>query len=307
MKYTAKDFAAAFGVTERELPPICRDFVAKRDFHYDLPDTRKRDEIILNVLRHIDSDAPTRVGFEREDLWERCWNENLEKFIGSEYELEALIPRFIKPDQPVRLNRSYVLPRDPAFELAYFQVCRAYYFQKYFAGMRSVYEFGCGNGFNLVALGRQMPAMKLFGLDWSPSACEMVNLIGKQHDLNMSGLRFDFFNPDQDMTLDSAGAVMTISALEQLGSRHGAFMEFLLEKRPALCLHMEPIEDLYDDSDLLDYLALQYHRKRSYLSGWLPRLKSLEEERKAKILEIRRLFFGSLYQEGYTFVVWRPV
>jgi len=26
-----------------------------------------------------------------------------------------------------------------------------------------------------------------------------------------------------------------------------------------------------------------------------------------KIMEVRRMYFGSRYQEGYSFVVWRPV
>jgi len=69
---------------------------------------------------------------------------------------------------------------------------------------------------------------------------------------------------------------------------------------------MEPIEDLYDEENLLDYLALKYHRKRGYLSGYLPRLRMLEAEGKLKIMEVRRMHFGSIYQEGYSFVVWRP-
>jgi hypothetical protein len=50
-----------------------------------------------------------------------------------------------------------------------------------------------------------------------------------------------------------------------------------------------------------------YHRKRGYLSGFLPRLKSLEAEGRITILEAKRMFFGSLYHEGYSFVVWRPL
>jgi SAM-dependent methyltransferase len=305
MQYSTVDFARLFGVAANAMPKPCLDLIAKADFSYEEPSPAKRDEIILGVLRHIDSGAPTQVGPQREDLWERCWAENLEKFVGSQFELEALVPKFIKPDQPVRLHQRYVVPRNPAFELAFFQVCRAFYFQKYFAGLRSVYEFGCGTGFNLVALAQQMPGTKLYGLDWSHSACEMVNLIGQRHKLDISGVRFDFFNPDRGTRFDAGSAVMTMCALEQLGPRHGAFLGFLLEKKPAICLNMEPIEELYDENNLADYLALRYHRTRGYLSGFLPRLKDLEAEGRVKILEVRRMYFGSLYHEGYSFVVWQ--
>ncbi len=307
MQYSTVEFARQFGVAANEMPKTCLDLISKADFSYEELSPAKRDGIILGILRHIDSGAATQVGPQREELWERCWAETFENFAGSHFELEALVPKFIKPDQPVRLNQRYVLPHSPAFELAFFQVCRAFYFQKYFAGVESVYEFGCGTGFNLVALAQQMPGLRLYGLDWSPSACEMVNFIGKQHRLDISGMRFDFFNPDLGIRLDTRSAVMTISALEQVGPRHGAFLDFLLEKKPVVCLNMEPIEDLYDEENLLDYLALKYHRKRGYLSGYLPRLRMLEAEGKLKIMEVRRMYFGSRYQEGYSFVVWRPV
>jgi SAM-dependent methyltransferase len=307
MNYTPENFAALFGTTAGELPETCRMFATERDFSYDLPDAKTRDAIMLQVLRHIDSDKTTRVGPQREDMWERCWAENLENFVGSEYELETLVPKFIKPGQPVRLNQTYVLPRNPAFELAFFQVCRAFYFDKYLRATESVYEFGCGTGFNLVALGQQLPGIKLYGLDWSPSACEMVSLIGQKHRLDIKGSQFDFYNPDRAITLGRRSAAMTLSALEQVGPRHGAFLDFLLEKKPDICINMEPIEDFYDENNLADYLALMYHRKRGYLSGFLPRLKSLEADGKVKIFEAKRMFFGSLYHEGYSFVVWRPV
>jgi len=307
MEYTPQHFAALFGTTADKLPEICRTFATEHDFSYDLPDAATRDAIVLHVLQHINSDESTLVGPQREDLWERCWKENLQEFVRSEYELDALVPKFIKPSRPVRLNQAYVLPRSSAFELAFFQVCRAFYFDKYLRGIKSAYEFGCGTGFNLVALGQQVPGVKLYGLDWAPSACEMVSLIGQKHGLDISGVQFDFFNPDRDVTLDPRSAALTLCALEQVGPKHGAFLDFLLEKKPSICINMEPIEDFYDTKSLTDYLALMYHRKRGYLSGFLPRLKSLEAEGRITILEAKRMFFGSLYHEGYSFVVWRPL
>lgn len=306
MEHSATDFARTLGVAPGELPETCRKLIENADFTYEEPSAQQHEEILLGILRHTDSDAPTQVGEQRADVWERCWGENLENFVASEFQLEALVPKFIKPGQPARLDQRYVLPRNPSFELAFFQVCRAFYFQKYLAEVRSAYEFGCGTGFNLVALGKQIPKLKLYGLDWSQSACKMVNLIGEKHKLDITGIRFDFFNADRGLKLDPNSAVMTLCALEQVGPRHGTFVDFLLEKRPKICINMEPIEDLYDEGNLADYLALRYHRKRGYLSGFLPRLKALEIEGKIKILEVRRMYFGSLYHEGYSFVVWKP-
>lgn len=70
---------------------------------------------------------------------------------------------------------------------------------------------------------------------------------------------------------------------------------------------MEPLLDLYDETNLVDALAIRYHRKREYLFGFLPHLKNLAALGKIEIMEIRRLYFGSLYHEGYSYVAWRPL
>jgi hypothetical protein len=69
---------------------------------------------------------------------------------------------------------------------------------------------------------------------------------------------------------------------------------------------MEPLLDLYDQDNLVDYLAVRFHTFRGYLSGFLPRLRQLEAEKRIEILKVQRMNFGSLYHEGYSFVVWRP-
>ena len=63
--------------------------------------------------------------------------------------------------------------------------------------------------------------------------------------------------------------------------------------------------ELYDQNDLFDYVAAAYLRKRGYLQGFLPRLRELEREGVIEILQVQRTF-GSLYHDGYSFVVWRP-
>ena len=97
------------------------------------------------------------------------------------------------------------------------------------------------------------------------------------------------------------------SALEQVGPRHEPFVDFLLERKPSICVNMEPLVDLYDGKQLIDYLAIRYHRKRGYLEGFLPRLEELRSQGRIEILETRRFFFGSLFHEGYSYVAWRPL
>jgi len=301
---TAQDFAALFGLPA--LPPPCAELAARHDFRYEVPARQRRERILAQVAEHVDSDRPTRVGEHRAELWESCWSDNLQKFIDAGCDPEKLVPDFIKPGQPIRLKQDYVIPANPRFELDFFAVCRAFLFDRFFREAQAVYEFGCGSGFNLLALARQQPGKKLCGLDWSRSSNETLNLVGRKLGLDITGRRFDFFQPDFSLELGARAGVLTMCALEQVGARHGAFVDFLLAKRPAICVNMEPLLELYDEANPVDALAIRFHRKRGYLEGFLTRLRRLAGEGRIEILEERRFYFGSIYHEGYSYVAWRP-
>ena len=307
MNTTTEDFARLFGIAEAQLPEVCRRMVTTFDYECRVPPKDVRDDIVLGVIKHIDSDKPTKVGAQRAGIWESCWSENLQTFVSGGHDLERLVPKFIKPGQPVRLNQDYVFPKNPRFELDFFQVCRAFLFDRFFAQTKSAYEFGCGSGFNLVAMSKQFPNINLYGLDWSKSSYEMVGMLATTHGMRIKGLPFNFFEPSHDLELDLESGVLTMCALEQVGPRHEPFVDYLLAKKPKVCVNMEPLVDLYDETNLADYLAARYHRKRGYLEGFLPHLKNLAAKGRIEILETRRFFFGSLYHEGYSYIAWRPV
>lgn len=307
MNYTIDDFAALFAVARNEIPAACAEVISASDFGYDFPDKDARDRIILQVLRHIDSDKATLVGEHRADIWESCWADSLDRFVNAGHDADKLLPDFIKAGNPIRLNRDYVIPRTPRYEVAFLRVCRAFLFDRYFAQAKSVYEFGCGSGYNLVALSQQLPGRKLYGLDWSKSANRTVSLLRESQGIDITGLHFDFFRPDASLELDPASATLTMCALEQVGPRFDRFLGYLLDKKPQICVNMEPLLELYDETNLIDHLAARYHRKRGYLEGFLTALRALADKGRIEILDVRRFYFGSLYHEGYSYVAWRPI
>jgi len=306
MELNASHFARIFGIAESALPKVCIDAIARADLRYERPDKTARDEMLLRALKYIDSDKPTVVGQHRSEIWESCWSENLQRFRDAGLNPESLVPSFVTPGLPVRIDRDYAIPANPGCELSVLEICRAFLFDKYYKQVESVYEFGCGSGFNLVALASQFPSKKLYGLDWSKSSNETVALIRKALDIDVVGRSFDFFQPDRSLALGGSSGVLTMCALEQVGERHDAFLNYLLDTKPSVCVHMEPIVELYDEENLLDYVALRYHRKRRYLDGFLTALRALESQRRIEILDVRRFFFGSFYHEGYSHVAWRP-
>lgn len=298
-------FARAFGCDAGSLGEALRARIAGSGFRYQALEKPERDATILRVLRRLESGEVTRVGEHRQEVWERGWEENLEAYSREGFALESLLPRFIRPEPMIRVDADFVRAENPRFEFEFHDVVRRWICRRFMQGVSAVYEFGCGSSYNLVACAEELPGVRLVGLDWAMSAVRLASLIGEKRNLPLVGKRFNLFDPDSALEIGPGDAALTICALEQVGPKHGAFVDYLLEKRPAVCVHMEPIVDFYEQENLVDHLAIRFHNSRGYLSGFLGHLRDLESSGRIELIEARRLRFGSLFHEGYSVVAWR--
>jgi len=303
---TVDDFACSFGTTVADIPSDCRRLIEERDFSYRLLEGEEQDRVVLNVLKKIEADTQIVGADGRQEVWQKGWNENLQNFAKSGFDLGALVPKFIRPGAIVRYNGDYIEPASSTFELDYYSVFRLWLFRKYLGDAQTIYEFGCGSGFNLVTLAHLYPNKVLHGLDFVSSSVEIVNKLAQAYGWNMAGHLFDMRSPDENLEIAGNSAVVTIGTIEQLAGDFEPFLQFLLGRSPALCIHVEPTVELYDEDNLVDYLAAKFHRKRGYTEGFLPRLQQLEDQGRIEIVKVKRLFFGSLLMEGYNLLIWRP-
>jgi hypothetical protein len=303
---TIEEFAKSFGTIVEDIPSECEQLINEIDFSYRIIEGIERDRVILDILKKIDTDQQVIASPERAEVWQKGWQEIYDGFVKSGNNLDNLIPKFIRPNQPIRLNQQYIIPNNPNFELDYFRVFRRWLFKKYFEDVNCIYEFGSGTGFNLIELARLYPEKTLYGLDFVSPAVNLVNRIGEVHRFNMKGILFDMIKPDTSLKIEKGGAVYTFGALEQLGGKFEAFLQYILEQSPEIVINLEPTVELYDENHLVDYLAIKFHRKRGYTENYLPSLKKLESEKKLSILKVKRLFFGSQFMEGFSYMIWKP-
>lgn len=305
-KLTAGDFAASFGIAPADLPRPCVELIEACDFRYRVLQGKEREDLVLQVASRIDADRQ-RIGAEgRQEVWERGWREALDEYVASGFSEEKLVPKFVRPNQALRLNGEYVSSPNPRFELDYIRVLREWMFRAYFSSAPEVHEFGCGTGFNLLTLASIFPGKRLYGSDFVPASVELVNRIGERRHKGLSARLFDMTMPDPGYRPARGAGAFTFGSLEQLAGRFEAFLQFLLEKELAVCVHVEPTAELYDEASPFDDLALRFHLKRGYTTGLLPRLQELERTGRLKLLKVKRLGFGSLMMEGYTLMAWRP-
>src|SRR5262249_17499349 len=121
------------------------------------------------------------------------------------------------------------------------------------------------------------------------------------------GRQFDFYKPDYTVDIPPNSAVMTFAALEQISDASGPFLDFLLAKRPKLCVFIEPVYEWYDPANFVDHLAMRGHDVRNFLKGLLGSREKLQQEGRIEILKEHRVDFGSTLHEAYSQMIWRPV
>lgn len=267
----------------------------------------ERDQLILDFLRRIRDRQFSFVTEGDKARWIEGWGENLQGFQLSAGNLDALLPRYIRPNMPVRLFGDFVKTEDPYFEKNWYAVFSEWLFLTFFKEFDHILEFGCGSGFNVARLAELYPHATIHGFDWAEPSVEIVESLRKVKGLNTVGQLFDFFAPDYSVDIPPNSAVLTIGALEQTGYNNSKFLEFLIAKRPALVVHVEPTYDWYDQNSLIDHLAITAHELRNFWRGYHDRLIALREQGAIEILKTKRAYFGSLVLEGYSQTIWRPI
>ncbi len=306
-KLTVEDFAFLFGTTSDDVEQNCGKLLKSFDFRYKTLLEDEYEQAVLDSLKKIDSGTLSVAGKGKKEKWEEGWSENAENFLRKDYDFDELIPKYYRPNQILRIMGKIAKGIDSWFEYNFFQVLRQWLYNKYFRDARYVYEFGCGPGHNLVALATLFPDKKIYGLDWTHSSVEIVSKLSEVFKFKISACLFDMFSPDYSLEIEKDSIVMTMGALEQLGNNYEEFLQFVLRKKPLLCVNVEPLCELYDQNNLLDYLAFRHHKARNLLGDYLQSLRKKESERVLEIMKIQRVRVGCLLEEGWSYIIWKPV
>ena len=250
---------------------------------------KEEDQAIIQIIDTLLDPSLVCSGPHRKKQWEKGWEQNLKE--GS------IEPHYFGKYKINRLNGRFVKALDKNYERDMLYTIVDHITDKYLKNIDDVYEFGCGTGHILQRIRQQNYEIELHGLDWTKSSQKILDKLG------IWNCNFDFFKPSSLKLLPNS-AVYTVAALEQLGTNYKKFVSYLLKVKPSIIIHIEPIEELLDPTNLLDNLSLKYFKKRKYLSGYLTYLRKLEKCGKIRIIETKRSGIGSLFIEGYSIIIW---
>jgi hypothetical protein len=271
------------------------------------PLTEAETAIALAEIEAVIRDKPLRVvGADDPDVWERGWAELAYRLADQRVTTETLRPQYFHAGVPCRLFGALVKQITPDFEYWVGLCVRFAIFAAFLRDRAHIVEFGCGTGINLLLLTELCPGTRLVGCDWATPSQKILAQMARESGKAIEGYRFNMLTATGNCgEIDGASAVLTVHALEQLGAGWQPFLDFLLARRPGLCLHIEPLLELYEPGNALDDLARRYHLKRRYLQGFVPAIEKLAAGGDAEILALRRTPFAGLYQEAYSVLVWR--
>jgi hypothetical protein len=279
-----RDFAQLFGVPSTYAPHAAEGPL-RSDFGLRALSEAEEAEWVGKLFQR------TRVPIAKPN-WGAFWAEHR---FGDE-------PKYLtRPGQPIRWNGNLWMPSSDRIEIDFLRVERAFLFDRFFNEPGHwFYEFGAGTGHNTKAFSEQFRDRSCVATDlhWMdvPSECPVRWSV------------FDMKKPPHPRAgpINADAHVFTSGSMEQLGRDWRSFLWYLIAMNPAVVLHVEPIEEMYDARDPLESMALAYHRHRGYLSGYLTALRELAKIGRIEILEERCVDFGSLTTNGYNWVAWRP-
>jgi hypothetical protein len=291
------------------LPASAADFLRDRvsavDFRCRRASQTQRDEYITEALDLIRSPWIERSSEENRAAWERGWQQNLEEARAAGFAPDTLKPKYFRDTRFLRWQRDLLVCENPQIEYDLFVLARRLLFGSYLTEVDAIYEIGAGSANNLWMLSEMFPAARVVGLDWVAPAVQLATELGAATRRRIEGRRFDMLCPDRGVVLERGSAVVTVHALEQVGDRHHALLDWIEAARPEVVLHYEPILEFYDETNLLDYLALWYSERRHYLNGFWTEIARRRDAGRLEVLDARRPGLGGVYHEA-SVIVWRP-
>lgn len=285
---------------------LLRDHASTVDVRCRRASAAERDQYVLEMLELIRSPLIERSEAENRAAWERGWQQNLDEARAGGFAPHTLKPKYFRGHRVLRWQGDILVCENPQIEYDLFVLARRLLFGSYLQGLQTIYEIGSGSANNLWLLSELFPAATIVGLDWVAPAVDLATELGRSSGRRIEGRRFDMMNPDPGFRLEPGSAVVTVHALEQVGERHRALLDWLEGARPALVLHYEPILEFYDRGRLLDYLALWYSERRRYLTGFWTAIQARRDEGRLAVVDARRPGLGGVYHEA-SVIVWRPV
>ena len=79
----------------------------------------------------------------------------------------------------------------------------------------------------------------------------------------------------------------------------------MIKNKPSICIHIEPIPQLFKTKNIEDYLALMALEKKKYSINFLEKIYELKLKKQITIIKKLKSPFGSQLIDGMNLLIWK--
>lgn len=143
-------------------------------------------------------------------------------------------------------------------------------FNTHFAHSKTVGEFGCGVGRNLIYLHKAHPELKLYGFELCEPGVELANKAAEKFNLPIKYFQLDYLNWNpSDIKMPDIDTAFTIFSLEQIPEQEQNYkaLNNIMSRVNLGTFHLEPVVENYP-KNIRGRIAKIDHEKVGYLTGF---------------------------------------
>lgn len=161
--------------------------------------------------------------------------------------------------------------------------------QHEFPKARSVVEFGCGVGRNLLFLKQKLPHLKCYGYELCKPGVDIARTAAAKFGLEASYSQLDFVSGRAaDYVFPLADVAFTVYALEQVPVANKVAMDNILGRVSMGSIHIEPVPENYPYT-VRGLIGRIDHWKVNYLRNYESNIRALD------VAQIKREKLGSAH------------
>jgi hypothetical protein len=176
-------------------------------------------------------------------------------------------------------------------------------------GVPELCELGCGYGMNLFGLVGAGRWTRLAGFEISTTALEAARQIRAHFGLDdrIELHQLDLLDGRHPSYARLAGATaFTYYCFEQLKHSTSTALANIIGAGVSRVIHIEPTPELWRWWMPADAVNRLYSWSRDYQDNLLATLRTLERDRRVRILEVRRLYYAPGVRHDPTLICWEP-
>ncbi len=170
--------------------------------------------------------------------------------------------------------------------------------QREFPNVKSVTEYGCGIGRNLLFLKQQMPHVEFYGYELCKPGVDLARAAAEKFGLDVSYSQLDYVTgEDDDYIFPKTDVSFTMYSLEQLPDTNKLAVLNILEHTNHGSIHIEPVPENYPFT-LRGIIGRIDHWKANYLKNFelnVLSISNIEIKRESLDSSHNPLMFPTLY------------